>query len=452
MDESPLLTDLYQLAMLQAYRRFGFSGTAVFELFVRTLPARRGFLMAAGLEQALEYLEGLHFSRDDLAALRAGGGFPDDFLDALAGLHFTGDVDAMPEGTIFFENEPILRITAPMPQAQFVETRLVNLLHLQTVIASKAARMVLAAPRKLLVDFGLRRAHGAEAGLFGARAAYIAGFSGTATVQAGLQFGIPLYGTMAHSFVEAHEREMDAFEQFAIARPEGLVLLIDTYDTERAAQEVVQLSKRLDARGIRIRGVRIDSGDLVVESRRVRAILNAGGLAETTIFASGGLDEHDLLRFAREEAPIDGYGMGTSLTTSSDVPALDVAYKLEVYDGVPRRKLSPGKASWPGRKQVWRRFDDRGRMGGDLVAVEGDLHEGSPLLVPLMRAGARVAPPATLAQIRERARANLDLLPPALAALRSEPYPVEIDVALRELAAACDRRISEAQDATNSCE
>lgn len=445
MDASPLLTDLYQLAMLAAYRRYGFEGTAVFELSVRTLPKRRGFLMAAGLEQALEYLEELRFSHDDLAYLRGSGRFPDDFIDALAGLRFTGDVDAMPEGTIFFESEPILRITAPMPQAQFVETRLVNLLHLQTVIASKAARMVLAAPRKLLVDFGLRRAHGAEAGLFAARAAYITGFSGTATVQAGQCFGIPLYGTMAHSFVEAHDREIDAFEQFAIARPEGLVLLIDTYDTERAAHEVVRLSKRLGARGIRIRGVRIDSGDLIAESKRVRAILDAGGLRDTTIFASGGLDEDDLLRFAREDAPIDGFGMGTSLTTSSDVPALDVAYKLQVYDGIPRRKLSPGKASWPGAKQVWRRFDDRGRMTGDLVAIDGDAREGLPLLVSIMRAGTRVAAPATLAQIREHARASLEQLPPALAALRTQVYPVEIDVALRELAATCDLRLANAQ-------
>ena len=447
MDESPLLTDLYQLAMLQAYRRFGFDGVAVFELFVRTLPARRGFLMAAGLEQALAYLEGLHFSHEDLAALRGSGGFPDDFIDALASLRFTGDVDAMPEGTIFFANEPILRIVAPMPPAQLVETRLINLLHLQTLIASKAARMVLAAPRKLLVDFGLRRAHGAEAGLLGARAAFIAGFSGTATVEAGLRFGIPLYGTMAHSFVEAHDDEMGAFEQFALARPEGLVLLIDTYDTERAAHEVVRLAQRLEKRGITIRGVRIDSGDLIAESKRVRAILNAGGLRETTIFASGGLDEDDLARFGREGAPIDGFGLGTSLMTSSDAPALDAAYKLQEYDGIPRRKRSPGKASWPGRKQVWRRFDDRGKMAGDLIARDGDVREGTPLLVPIMRAGARVSAPATLAQICERARASLAQLPPALAALRDDAYRVEIDAGLRELAAATDRRIERAERA-----
>ncbi|HTU68917.1 MAG TPA: nicotinate phosphoribosyltransferase [Candidatus Baltobacteraceae bacterium] len=443
MNESSLLTDLYQLAMLQAYRRYGFDRIAVFELSVRTLPDRRGFLMAAGLEQALDFLEALQFSAGDLAYLRAGGRFPDDFVESLSDLRFTGDVDAVPEGTIFFAQEPILRVTAPMPQAQLVETRLINLLHFQTLIASKAARMVLAAPGKLLVDFGLRRAHGAEAGLLAARAAYITGFAGTATVEAGQRFGIPLYGTMAHSFIEAHDREVVAFEEFARTRPEGLVLLIDTYNTEHAAHEVVALAERLATAGIRIRGVRIDSGDLAAQARRVREILDAGGLTEVTIFGSGGLDEDDLVRFVREEAPIDGFGMGTSLATSSDAPALDCAYKLQVYDGIPRRKLSPGKASWPGAKQVWRSFDDRGTMLGDRIALAGDAREGVPLLAPVMRAGKRVHPQPSLAAIRKNARANLAQLPRPLASLEHARYRVEIDEALQELAAATDRRIAE---------
>ncbi|HTX55692.1 MAG TPA: nicotinate phosphoribosyltransferase [Candidatus Acidoferrales bacterium] len=441
MDESPLLTDLYQLAMLQAYRRYGFDGPAVFELFVRTLPPRRGFLMAAGLEQALDFLEELHFSRDDLAYLRSTGGFDDDFVESLADLRFTGDVDAMPEGTIFFPDEPILRVSAPMPQAQLVETRLVNLLHFQTVIASKAARDVLVAPGKLLVDFGLRRAHGAEAGLLAARAAYIAGFAGTATVEAGERFGIPLYGTMAHSFVEAHDSEAVAFEQFARVRPQGLVLLIDTYDTERAARIVVALAKRLADDGIVVRGVRIDSGDLATQARRVREILDAGGLTQTTIFASGGLDEDDLARFVREGAPIDGFGIGTSLTTSSDAPALDFAYKLQMYDGVARRKLSSGKASWPGVKQVWRTFDDDGRMAGDRIGLAGETAQGLALLVAVMRGGRRVSVPPDLAAMREHARANLAQLPRKLAARERAGYPVEVSATLRELAEATTRRI-----------
>ena len=273
-----LLTDLYQLNMMAAYLEHGLTETAVFELFVRNLPAHRGFLMAAGLDQALEFLETIAFTEEDLAAIRQLGRFSDGFLDYLGSFRFTGEVEALPEGTVFFPDEPIIRVTAPLPEAQFVETRLVNLVHFETVIASKAARMVLAAPGKALIDYGLRRAHGAEAGLLAARASYIAGFSGTATVAAGVVFGIPVYGTMAHSFVQAHDDETLAFEHFALSRPQGLVLLIDTYDTERAAGRVVALAPRLMAQGITISGVRIDSGNLGEHAVKVRRILDAGGL------------------------------------------------------------------------------------------------------------------------------------------------------------------------------
>jgi nicotinate phosphoribosyltransferase len=443
--DSPLLTDLYQLAMLQAYRENGLAGPAVFELFVRALPPQRGFLMAAGLEQALLFLEGLRFDAAALDYLRRSGRFPGGFVDWLAELRFTGDVDAMPEGTVFFPDEPIIRVAAPLPEAQLIETRLINLLHFQTVVASKAARMVLAAPGKLLVDFGLRRAHGAEAGLLAARASYVAGFAGTATMLAEARFGIPLYGTMAHSFIEAHDDETLAFEHFARTRPEGVVLLIDTYDTERAAGKVVALAKRLARDGIAIRGVRLDSGDLAAHARRVRAILDAGGLADAIIFASGGLDEERVAAFVRDGVPIDGYGIGTSLTTSSDAPALDCAYKIQEYDGVPRRKLSPGKANWPGRKQVWRRFAAPGEMAGDLVAPVDEEHAGTPLLLPVMRGGRRLAPGPSLAELRDHAAASLRQLPPALAGLRPSPYPVAIGEGLRRLAAECDRRIAAAQ-------
>jgi nicotinate phosphoribosyltransferase len=323
--DGALLTDLYQLNMLDAYLEHGLTETAVFELFVRKLPSRRGFLMAAGLEQALQFLEILSFSPDELDAVRSLGQFSDRFIDHLRSFRFGGDVDAMPEGTVFFSDEPILRVTATLPEAQFVESRLVNLLHFRTVVASKAARMVLAAPGKPLIDYGLRRAHGAEAVVLAARASYVAGFSGTATVAAGQAFGIPVYGTMAHSFIQAHDDETVAFEHFASSHPQSLVLSIDTYDTERAAGKVVTLAPRLAAEGITISGVRIDSGDLGEHASKVRRILDTGGLRAVKIVASGGLDEDALLALSRAGAPIDAYGVGTSLTTASDAPTLDCA-------------------------------------------------------------------------------------------------------------------------------
>jgi len=438
--DSALLTDLYQLNMLAAYLEHGLTKTAVFELFVRKLPSRRGFLMAAGLEQALQFLETLSFTPDELDAIRSLGRFSDRFIADLQSFRFSGDVDAMPEGTVFFPDEPILRVTAPLPEAQFVETRLVNLLHFQTVVASKAARMVLAAPGRPLVDYGLRRAHGAEAGVLAARASYIAGFSGTATVAAGLEFGIPVYGTMAHSFVQAHDDEMLAFEHFAHSRPQDLVLLIDTYDTERAAGRVVALAPRLAAEGLTISGVRIDSGDLGEHAAKVRRILDEGGLQSVKIVASGGLDEDALLALLRSGAPIDSYGIGTSLTTASDAPALDCAYKLQEYAGTARRKRSEGKATWPGRKQVWRWYDERARFARDLVSLAAERYEGEPLLRPIMRGGRRLPDLPDLTASRARAKDQLARLPRPLARLETYHYPVEIGVSLSELAAALDRR------------
>jgi nicotinate phosphoribosyltransferase len=438
---SALLTDLYQLNMLQAYLDHGETGTAVFELFVRTLPDRRSFLVAAGLEQALAFLEGLHFSAEEIDWLERTGRFGKGLLDYLAELRFTGDVHAMPEGTVFFAGEPILRVTAPLPQAQLVETRLINILHFQSMIASKAARMMLAAPGKLLVDFGLRRAHGAEAGMMAARASYLVGFAGTATVLAGKWFGIPTFGTMAHSFIQAHDDETAAFERFAQSRPENLTLLIDTYDTEAAARNVVALAPRLKARGIAIRSVRIDSGDLIALSRSVRRILDAGGLPEVRIFASGGIDEDAVVAMLRAGAPIDGFGIGSSLTTSSDVPGLDCAYKLQEYAGLPRRKLSAGKATWPGRKQVWRRYGPDGRIAGDVMSVETDRQSGTALIEPVMQGGRRIAPAPTLAEIRARAARELERLPEPMRRLEGgAAYPVQIADPLLRLAGEADRR------------
>jgi nicotinate phosphoribosyltransferase len=443
---SLLLTDLYQLNMIEAYLRYGETKTAVFEFFVRKLPSRRGFLVAAGLEQALDFLEGMRFTDEELGWLERSGRFGSRFLDDLAKLRFTGDVHAMPEGSVFFANEPILRVTAPLPEAQLAETRLINILHYQSLIASKAARMVLAAPGKLLVDFGLRRAHGAESGLLLARASYIAGFAGTATVLAEREFGIPAYGTMAHSFIEVFANESAAFEAFAQAHPENLVLLIDTYNTEEAARKVVALAPRLKAQGIRIRGVRLDSGDLAVLSKIVRRILDDGGLKDTVIFASGGLDEDDLAAFAREGAPIDGFGLGTSLAVSSDAPALDCAYKLQEYAGKPRRKLSPGKETWPGRKQVWRRYDSDGIMAGDFLSLEDDRQGGRPLLELVMKGGKRVKGRPPLAEARARTQREMERLPPGLRTLSPDyAYPVAISRSLAELAEEAGRRIEAAQ-------
>ena len=437
-EQSLLLTDLYELSMLETYSAHGMDATAVFELFVRKLPPERGFLMAAGLEQALEFLETLSFGEDELAWLRSTGMFAADFLDSLATFRFTGDVDAMPEGTVFFPDEPVLRVTARLPEAQFVETRLMNLVHFQTVVASKAARMVLAAPGKQLVDFGLRRAHGAEAGLLAARASYLAGFAATATVLAGRNFGIPLVGTMAHSFVQAHDDEATAFERFARVRPRALTLLIDTYDTERSASIVAGIAPKLAAEGITISAVRLDSGDLAAHARAVRAILDAAGLRSIRIFASGGLDEMSLLALCDGGAPIDGFGVGTSLTTSSDAPALDCAYKLQEYAGLARRKRSEGKATWPGRKQVYRRYHADDSIAGDVVALTTETVDGEPLLRPAMRDGRRVPGLPDLAQARAHASASLARLPVALRRLETSRVPVEISGGIRALAAELD--------------
>lgn len=438
---TPLLTDFYELTMYDAYLEAGMVEPASFEFFVRKLPPCRNFLLACGLEQAVRFLLEACIGEAELAWLERSGRFSRRTIDRLAGFRFTGDVDAVPEGTVVFASEPILRVTAPLPEAQFLETRLINLLHFETLIASKAARMVLAAgDGKMLLDFGLRRAHGAEAGLLAARASYVAGFDGSATVPAEPFFGIPIYGTMAHSFVQAHEDEVEAFLHFARARPQSVVLLIDTYDTERAARRVVELAPKLESEGIPLRGVRIDSGDLADHARKVRRILDEGGLAQVRIFASGGIDEHLIARHVADGVPIDGYGIGTSLTTSNDWASLDCAYKLVDYAGSPRRKRSEGKATLPGRKQVWRRYDGGGRMSGDTIALADEDLDGEPLLVPVVRSGEIVAPSPPLERIRARVREQLRALPEPLRGLEpAQAYPVVLSPALERLVRELDR-------------
>lgn len=439
LSSSPLLADLYQFAMLQSYLELGMEETAVFELFVRKLPPGRNFLVAAGLEQVIEFLENLQFSAEELDWLATQ--FPPHVTRYLEQLRFDGDVHAMPEGAIFFPDEPILRITAKMPQAQLVESRIINLLHFETLIASKAARSVLTAPDKLLVDFGMRRAHGAEAALLAARASYLAGFSGTATVLAGTLYDIPLCGTMAHSYIQAHLDESTAFEHFSRCHPANAILLIDTYDTEAAAHKIVRLAHKLATDNIIIKGVRLDSGDLAAHAHNVRHILDDGGLRGTAIFASGNLDEYKLHALLAAQAPIDGFGIGTALDISSDAPALDCAYKLQEYAGKPCRKHSEGKVTWPGRKQVYRRYGNDGCIAADIVALEDDDPQpGEALIQLVMRSGKRLHPKIPLTALRDQTLKNYRALPAGIAALESAPaYPVAISIALQTLADQLDR-------------
>ncbi len=441
--QSPLLTDLYQLTMLSGYFRENMRERAVFEFFARRMPPHRHFLMAAGLEQAIEFLEGLSFSPEDLDWVHRSGFFDESFIEELRQLKFTGDVYAMPEGTVFFPDEPILRVEAPLPEAQLVESRLINILHFQTVIASKAVRCVLAAPDKMLVDFGMRRAHGGEAAVLAARASFLAGFTGTATVLANKLYGIPVFGTMAHSYVQAHAKERDAFLSFAAAQPQNVVLLIDTYDVKRAAEEVARIAPELKRHDIAIKAIRLDSGDLAADAKMVRKILDQGGLRDTEIFISSSLDEHVISEFLSSGAPMDGFGVGTRLDTSADAPYLDCAYKLQEYAGVARRKRSHGKATWPGRKQVFRQYDEAGQCCGDTVALDDEDLVGKPLLVPVMRAGRRIGQAVTLDEARKRASSELQSLPEPLRQLdgRGE-YPVDITPKIRALASELDRQIS----------
>lgn len=439
---SALLTDLYQLTMAQTYLEQGMEDSAVFEFFVRRLPPRRNFLLAAGLEQVLAFLSGLRVTQEELAWLAGTKRFSPRLLRYLETLRFTGDVDAMPEGTPVFPHEPILRVAAPIPMAQLVETRVMNLLNFQTMIASKAARSVLAAGGKPVIDFGLRRAHGAEAGLLAARASYLAGFAGSATVLAGMEYGVPIYGTMAHSFVQAHKEESAAFEHFAQAQPENVVLLIDTYDTEEGARRVVALASQLRSKGIDVNGVRLDSGDLADHARKVRRILDEGGLRETRILASGNLDEYRLRALAAGGAPIDSFAVGTAMTTSSDAPSLDCAYKLQEYAGRPCRKRSEGKATWPGRKQVWRRYGPDGSFDHDVVTTLADRQEGEPLLQPVMKGGKVLAPSPPPEAIRSKVARELSRLPEPFRQLdECAPYRVEISQVLRDLADSVDRTV-----------
>ncbi|MCE5263385.1 MAG: nicotinate phosphoribosyltransferase [Deltaproteobacteria bacterium] len=431
---SPLLTDLYQLTMWEAYLSEGMEETAAFEFYVRDLPAQRGFLIASGLESLLSFLENLSFSAGEIAYLDGTGRFSRKLLDRLAAFRFTGDLYSLPEGTAFFASEPLIRVVAPIGQAQLVETRAINLLHFETLIATKAARCMLASGgRAMLVDFGLRRAHGAEAGLLAARASRIAGFAGTATVLAGAQYGIPVFGTMAHSYIEAHDNEEEAFIAYARANRDNVTLLIDTYDPLRGARRAAAAAKKLAAEGIRTRAVRLDSGDILSLSKEVRALLDREGLGEVQIFVSGNIDEREIRRLLAGGAPIDGFGVGTKLDTSEDAPYLECAYKLVEYAGRPRLKTSTGKATLPGRKQVFRRMKGC-VMSGDTIALDGETPGGEPLLRKVMENGRRLEKALDLAAIARYTGEQLQALPGNLRRLETDPpYDVRISPALLRL-------------------
>ena len=430
-EDVALLTDLYELTMAQAYWRDGRNEPAVFSLFVRTLPRVRNYLLACGVADALALLETFRFSQEALEYLEGTGRFARDFLDWLAELRFTGDVHAVPDGTPVFANEPIMEVEAPLIEAQIVETILMNQVQVQTLLASKAARVVRAAAGRQVVDFGLRRAQGADAGLKGARAFWVAGVDATSNVLAGKVYGMPIAGTMAHSYVQSFDHELDAFRAFARVYPET-ILLVDTYDTLEGVRHVVQLARELGD-DFRVRAIRLDSGDLAELAFRAREILDEAGLERVEIFASGGLDEYRVAEIVARGAPITGFGVGTSMAVASDAPAMDVAYKLTEYAGRGRLKLSPGKQLLPGRKQVFR-MEEGGRAVRDVMARRDEELEGRPLLRPAM-AGGRVIDESflDLALARERAREEIAKLPDRIQALEpAEPrYPVEVSEALR---------------------
>jgi len=446
---SALLTDLYELTMAAAYFQNNLhSAVASFELFVRDLPPQRSYLLAAGLEQALDFLENLSFSAAELDFLRSNAVFgrvTPAFFDYLKGFRFTGEVWAVPEGTAVFSEEPLLRVTAPIIEAQVVETYLLTAITFQTLIATKAARVVQAAGGRGVVEFGTRRAHGPEAGTLAARATYIGGCLGTSNVMAGYRFGIPTYGTLAHSFVMAYEDEAESFRQFEQVFPDHAILLVDTYDTLAAIDKIV-------ASGMRPQGVRLDSGNLVELSRQVRSRLDAAGLGDTKIFASGDLNEYAIAEMLSQGAPIDFFGVGTELATSRDAPALGGVYKLVelLKDGRQhyRAKFSEDKVTYPGRKQVFRFRGPGGAFDHDVLARAGEnLDGGDPLLECVMREGRRTAPTAPLLQARERARGSLARLPEACRRLQDPAvYPVQVSPALERLLEEVRQRILQPAD------
>lgn len=438
---SGLLCDLYELTMAAAYIQKGFDGSATFELFVRQLPRNRNYLVAAGLEQAMGFLENVRFSPEEVSYVRALPFFRNvdpQFFDYLASFRFTGDVWALPEGTILFPGEPLLRITAPIAEAQIIETALLSMIHFQTLIASKAARVTSAAAGRSVVEFGSRRAHGVEAGVLAARAAFIGGCSGTSNVFASRSFGIPVYGTQAHSWVMAHSDETKAFADFLDVFPEQSYLLLDTYNVRAAVERILALGRKPA-------GVRLDSGDVLTDSLWIRRRFDEAGWEDVKIFASGDLDEYRIESLLRGGAAINAFGVGTALSTSADAPSMSVIYKLveiELDDRIrTTAKFAENKKTYPGRKQVFRFHNEDGTYSADIIGLEEETFPSAePLLIPVMRDGRRLSaiqqePAAAVRAAQNRFMENRKRLPAHLAVLEpaDPPYPVAYTAALEEL-------------------
>jgi len=443
-----LFTDYYELTMCAAYFDNKNFETATFDLFIRRLPENRSYFLFAGLEEALQYLQTIRFTKEHIAFLRKQG-FREDFLAYLQGFRFTGEVWALPEGTITFPNEPLIRVTAPIIEAQLVETFLLNSINLQTMIATKASRVVQAAKGRDIIEFGLRREPGIDAGLKVARSSFIAGCQGTSNVLAGMVYGIPIFGTMAHSFIMSYPKEIDAFRAFAKTFPNKTTLLIDTYDDLAGAGKAAEVAKELEAKGFRLGGVRLDSGDLAETSKKVRKILNSAGLGYVKIFASGDLEEFKIAQMLEDGAPIDAFGVGTKMGTSADRPYLDCIYKLcetQTANGsfTPIMKLSKDKITFPGRKQVCRFFSKDGSFRKDVVALADETIEGQQLLVKVMAKGNLTYKLPALNEIQATAKANLSKLPTQYKALTNAPaYPVELSQKLVKLIEKVRRQITE---------
>lgn len=401
-----LLTDLYELTMAQVYFEKNINGTAVFNFFIRPTKNRNYFLNA-GLELLIDYLLNIRFSEEDIYFLKSTGKFTEGFLDYLRNFKFTGNLYAVEEGEIVFANEPIVQVEAPIIQAQIIETFLINTLQISILVATKALRCYSVAKNALLIDFGLRRAHGTDAGMIAARSSYIGGFAGTSNLLAGKVFGIPTYGTMAHSFIMAHQTEEEAFKNFAEVYPDNTIFLVDTYDTINGVKNAIKVANKL---GIRIKGIRIDSGDLYILSREARRILDENGFKDAIILASGGINEYKIKELMEKNAPIDGFGVGTELDTSSDLPYLDCAYKLVEYNDRPVIKLSRKKITVPYKKQIYRLYRNN-RIFKDIIAHYDEQIEGVKLLKLYIENGNLVRRLPSLKEIRELSLINFQKLP-----------------------------------------
>ena len=430
-----LFTDLYELTMAQTFFGRRMFQPATFNLLIRNYPPDRGYLVFAGLEDVLAYLSNLSFSDSSLDYLRNTGMFTGDFLEYLGNLHFTGSVRAMAEGRLFFANEPVIEITAPLIEAQMAETFVVNQINLQTILATKATRCVWAAQGRMVTDFASRRTQGVDAALKMARCSYIGGFQSSSNVLAAQRYQIPPSGTMAHSFISCFPKEIDAFRAYAQAFPDRAIMLVDTYDTLEGTRRAAVVAKEMEQAGHRLVGVRLDSGDFDSLSKQAREILDEAGLGYVKIVASGGLDEHQIDALVRNQAPIDIFGVGTKAGVSADAPWSDMAYKLVCYDGRPVMKLSTEKESLPGGKQVFRFKDGSGRFSRDVIGLEEEsLAAGSPLLTEVMREGAVTGPSPSLNEIRDCFNQDFSSLPEDYKALVNPPeYPVSLSDRLTEL-------------------